>query len=164
MKKETILKRVRRSRKGKRRWCGYIIISKNKRKFKKWWSCEQQQGERACNICSVCRFHVGLCVCVSVWALPVYAHVGPYMCHTPSSVIFHFIFWERVSLLNPELTDSAKLPDQWASRIYMIPHLPVLGLQTHVTIPGLYVGAGDPNSSTHTYTASTLTLSHLPSP
>lgn len=46
----------------------------------------------------------------------------------------------------------------------MIPHLPILGLQIHVTIPGLYVGAGDPNASTHTYTASTLTLNHLPNP
>lgn len=119
--KEAIWKRVRRSRKGKGRWCDYIKISKSERNLKSGDHVNNGKVRRLMIFpaCADCMY-----ICVCTWLC---MHMWGHIYHIPS-VGFHFIFWERVSLLNPELIDSAKLPGRWASRIYMSLLLPVLRL------------------------------------
>lgn len=69
-----------------------------------------------------------------------------------SSVAFHHTFWDSLKP-NLQLTNFARLASQLVSRIFLSPN------PQHCTMPGFYVGAGNPNSGPHVYTSSNWAVS-----
>lgn len=109
--------------------------------------------------CSVCFFPFSnVCICEKV-------HVEARGWHKMfRSIALYFIYWDRVSHLNPELSDFTNLTGQFAQGIlcFYLPSTRITGRSPYT--PSIYTGAKDLNSDSHTWMARTLSAEPRPLP